>query len=76
MAQHSDARLPRGASVLPHNAWSLPGELNAADSRLPLWLTQAEAEALIALCAGVPTAPEREQALLSHLGELMRAFWR
>jgi hypothetical protein len=44
---------------------------------LPIWLTRAEAEALITLCAGSPQASQvAEDELFVKLGDLYRAFHR
>jgi len=48
-----------------------------AVERLPLWLSEAEAQGLIGLCTGVPLQNrELEQTLMTRMSELMRAFWR
>jgi len=49
------------------------GERHA--ERLPLWLSEAEAEGLLALCAASPaSAGDAEGALFARMGELLRAF--
>lgn len=45
--------------------------------RAALYLTRAEAEALLTLCAASPaTAGPLEDDLFGRLGELLRALWR
>ncbi len=49
-----------------------------AQSLLPLWLTQQEAEAVLLLCSAASTDadPAVEAQLFGKLGEVLRAFQR
>ena len=66
------------------DAWDLPPYRGPAEPgsprdvyRQPLWLSEAEAEQLLALCfSAACSAGEMEPELFARLGELVRSFRR
>lgn len=66
---------PNEAALLLSN--ELPVLRAEHPPQLPLWLTEKEAELLLALCAASPVSGgDTEREIFVRLGEVLRAFWR
>jgi hypothetical protein len=68
-------RIEVAATSRVAGAGTLPSLNTGASALLPLWLTAAEAETLVVLCAGsLAHHGEAEDDLLNKIGEILRAF--